>query len=323
MKFIAELCQNHNGDINNVLRMVDSAANAGATHVKIQHIYARNLVYRPEFEYGLEQNNVIKAIYRPWKQEYDRLKKLELSESDCEKFIDYASSAGLTPLTTCFTRGDIPLVKNQGFRSIKVASYDCASYPMLRELCREFDHIYLSTGATYDDELLYAIDILKENAKRFSLLHCVTQYPTPIEQMHLQRIIWLKQYTDEVGFSDHSLVIRDGILAAKAAIACGAEIIERHFTILGSEDTKDGPVSITEEDLRKLVDFSRLSKSDQLAVLDDQSPGWKVMLGSANRTLSDAELLNRDYYRGRFATPRVPNMSKRAEMIFNYEETPL
>jgi N,N'-diacetyllegionaminate synthase len=323
MKFIAELCQNHNGDIDNVLRMVDAAAAAGATHVKIQHIYAKNLTYRPEFELGLIQDDVVKSIHRPWEAEYSRLRNLELSDSECEKFVSHSQSVGLIPLTTCFTRGDIPRIKNQGFTSIKVASYDCASFPMLRELCASFDHLYVSTGATLDNEVIYGAEILSKSAKYYSLLHCVTQYPTPINQMHLNRITWLEQFSSEIGFSDHSLLERDGTLASKAAIACGARIVERHFTILDPNETKDGPVSITPQDLKELVAFSKLTTTDQLVLLDAKYPNWKIMLGDSNRELSDDELLNRDYYRGRFATPVRENANRRAEMIFNYEETPV
>ena len=323
MKFIAELCQNHNGNFDTVRRMVDAAAEGGASHVKNQHIYVRNLVYRPEFEDGLEEEGITKAIKRPWQPEYDRLKRLELTEDECARFVEYVESVGLVPMTTCFARGDVERIAQQGFRTIKVASYDCASFPMLRELAQRFDYLYVSTGATFDDELRHAADMLRNHAKGYSFLHCVTQYPTPLEAMHLNRIGWLQQYADEVGFSDHSLVSRDGVIAAKAAIACGAEVVERHFTISDPSETKDGPVSISKDDIRALNDFSRLSLEDQRAQLAEEHPGWEQMLGKAERWLSDAELLNRDYYRGRFATPRREGAHRLAEMVLNWEETPL
>ena len=102
--FIAELCQNHNGDFDTVLRMVDAAAEAGATHIKIQHIYSRNLVFRPQFENGLVLDGKVHSIKRPWQSEFDRLKTLELSDSDCRKFVEYVRSLNLIPLTTCFAR---------------------------------------------------------------------------------------------------------------------------------------------------------------------------------------------------------------------------
>ncbi|MBF9020217.1 general stress protein [Rhodobacterales bacterium HKCCA1058] len=323
MKFIAELCQNHNGNFDTLLRMVDAAAESGASHIKIQHIYARNLVYRPEFEQGLERDGQVFAIKRPWQLEYERLKRLELSEKECTQFVEYVEAIGLVPMTTCFTRGDVEQIAQQGFRNVKVASYDCASAPMLRELATRFEHIYVSTGATFDDEVRHAAHVLRQHSKAYSLLHCVTQYPTPLEVMHLNRIAWLQQFAGEVGFSDHSLVSRDGVVAAKAAIACGADVIERHFTISDPSETKDGPVSISADDVRVLVDFSKLSRVDQFTHLTEVHPGWEQMLGQAERWLSDAELLNRDYYRGRFATPRRTGAHRLAEMVLNWEETPL
>lgn len=323
MKFIAELCQNHNGDFDTLRRMVDAAAEGGASHIKIQHIYVRSLVYRPEFEEGLEQGGVQKAIRRPWQTEYNRLKGLELSEDECARFVEYVESLGLVPMTTCFARGDAEPIVQQGFRTVKVASYDCASFPMLRELAQRFDYLYVSTGATFDDELRHAADVLRQFAKGYSLLHCVTQYPTPLEAMHLNRVRWLRQFADEVGFSDHSLVSRDGMVAAKAAVVCGAEVVERHFTIADPSETKDGPVSITKEDIQSLMAFACHSPADQRALLSEEHPDWELMLGQTERWLSDAELLNRDYYRGRFATPRREGAHRVAEMIHNWEETPL
>ena len=323
MKFIAELCQNHNGSFDTVRRMVDAAAEGGATHVKIQHIYVRNLVFRPSFEKGLEENGVKHAIQRPWKAEYNRLRDLELTEDECSRFVDYTKSVGLIPMTTCFTRGDIGRIAQQGFETVKVASYDCASFPMLRELAQKFDYLYVSTGATFDDELVHAANILRKHAKGYSLLHCVTQYPTPLKAMNLKRIEWLRHYSAEVGFSDHSLVSRDGLAAAKAAIACGATVVERHFTITDSSLTKDGPVSIGKDDIRALVEFSALSREDQKGKLYEEHPEWVDMLGQATRSLSDEEILNRDYYRGRFATPRREGAHRQSEMVQNWEETPL
>ena len=108
--------------------------------------------------------------------------------------------------------------------------------------------------------------------------------------MNLSRITWLKNFTNSVGFSDHSLVVRDKVAAAKAAIYIGASIVERHFTISEASETKDGPVSITKSDLASIIDFSKLTKSDQLLHLNEIYPDWKVMLGSSDRMLSPEEL---------------------------------
>ena len=198
MFFIAELCQNHNGNFDQVLKMVDAAASAGATHVKIQHIYADNLSFRPQFENGLKVDNRILSIKRPWQIEYDRLKSLELTSSQCSQFVAYAEELGLIPMTTCFARSSISEILQQGFKTVKVASYDCSSYQMLRELCASFDSIYVSTGATFDSELKTAVKILKEHANDYSLLHCVTEY-LHLPKLNLSRIKFLQTSSRLVG----------------------------------------------------------------------------------------------------------------------------
>ena len=317
---ITEFCQNHNGDYDTLARMVEAAAANGATHGKMQTILADELAFRPQFEDGLEQNGETRSIKRPYGVEYERLKGLEISEQDTGRFIQACRDNGLVPMTTCFTRAQIDGLRQLGFKSIKVASYDCASFPMLRELARAFDELIVSTGATFDDEIRHAADILR--GKNFSFLHCVTIYPTPLEDVHLARMEFLRGLAPVVGFSDHSLVARDGLVAAKAALALGAEMIERHFTILDADQTRDGPVSIRPEHLKELADFAALALPERVSRLDGESPDWRKTVGEKSRRLSDAELLNRDYYRGRFANRR-PETVQGTRMIFNWEEGPL
>lgn len=321
---IAEFCQNHNGDFDTVERMIDAAGEAGATHAKIQNIYTGALAFRPQFELGLEVDAKVLSIKRPYQTEYERLKKLELTIDQCVRFVELTKAAGLVPMTTCFARGHVDDIAAQGFEAVKVASYDCASYPMLRELGARFREVIVSTGATFDDEIVHAAKVLKTAVAdgNYAFLHCVTIYPTPLDELHMARMEWLKTLAPRVGFSDHSLVARDGVLASKIAIAFGAEIVERHFTILGVDESRDGPVSINPVQLRELVEFAALSLSDQEQVLDQEFPKWRDATGDAHRPLGQAELLNRDYYRGRFATPRR-GLPAGVGMINNWEETPV
>jgi len=319
-EIIAEFCQNHNGKMDLLAKMIEEAAIAGATHGKMQTIMANTISYRPQFEEGLAVNGVVKSIKRPYAQEYDRLKTLEINHDETLLFIKYCKENGLIPITTCFTRFHVKELAEVGFESIKVASYDCASFPLLRELAEKFDEIVVSTGATFDDEVMYAADILAKT--KFAFLHCVTLYPTPLNEMHLLRMNWLRSMAPKVGFSDHTLVERDGLIASKGALALGAEIIERHFTILGPTESKDGPISVTPRALAELADFGKMPIEDRLSYMDSKHPEWRMMLGEEKRLLSDEELLNRDYYRGRFATPREESRNG-SRMIFNWEETPI
>lgn len=322
MIIIAELCQNHNGNFENVKKMVYSAAEAGATHVKLQSIYADNLAYRPVFENGVKLNDRVISIKRPWKEEYDRLKGLELEYNAFEEFVKLCELNKVIPLTTCFSRDSIKMIYEQGFSEIKVASYDCASFKMIEELTEKFKTLYISTGSTFDDEISYANKLLRSSNCLYSFLHCVTIYPTPLEYMNLDRINWLKNFSDKVGFSDHSLVSQNEVIATLAAIVFGAEIIERHFTILEPEQTRDGPVSINAIQLKEISNFAKLEKDQQIDYLNNIFPNWRIMQGKRQRRLTDQELLNRDYYRGRFASHR-DNFKNYGHMIYNWEQTPL
>jgi N,N'-diacetyllegionaminate synthase len=319
-KLIAEFCQNHNGNFDLLKKMAEAAAEAGATHGKMQTIFADTIAFRPQFEEGLIKNGEVKSIKRPYLDEYKRLKDLEISSSNTEKFVQICNDNGLVPMTTCFVREHVSHLAELGFHSIKVASYDCASFPLLEEISKKFDEIIVSTGATYDDEVIYAAKVLKDTD--FSMLHCVTLYPTPLEQMHMARMEWLRTLTPNVGYSDHSLVSDTGLLASKAALTLGADIIERHFSLLLPSETRDGPVSINKEELQDLSNFSKLSLSDRLSKMDEDHPNWRIVIGQKNRKLTNEELLNRDYYRGRFASLRKETTSGE-RMIYNWEGTPL
>lgn len=314
-RVIAELCQNHNGDVGLMKEMVAAAADAGADIVKIQAIFTSELTHRPRFDTDRDSDGR-PTIVRPFEAERDRLAGLEISYRDMEDFIDACSQARVEPMCTAFTRAQVAELAKLPWRSVKVASYDCASPPLLTELAAEFDHLYVSTGATTDDEVRAASALLRERDVRFTLLHCVTVYPTPRESLHLNRISWLKTMADEVGFSNHSLAT-EGIAADAAAIAVGAEVVERHFTILDAGATKDGPVSLDPTALGRLCALAHGPMNDVRAFVKEEVADLDVMLGDAERDLSEAELLNRDYYRGRFAS-KVGD-----EFVYNWEACPI
>jgi len=313
MIFIAEFCQNHNGDFELLKDMVYAAKESGADYAKIQTIFADMLSYRERFEEGIEKNGEVITIKRPYQAEYDRLKGLEISMEQQAEFVQLCNKVGIKPLTTAFTRDSVKAIKEVGFNQIKLASYDCASPTLLREVKDTFEKIFVSTGATFDNEIEQAAAILKD--ADFSLLHCVTMYPTPLDEFHLARMKYLRKYSESVGWSDHSLIARDGILGTLASVFYGADIIERHFTILPSEQTKDGPVSVRPEHVIELKSFSRLSKVQMNEYLEDKFPTYQITWGIAERLLSEAELRNRDYFRGRFA-----NKLTNGETVFNWEE---
>lgn len=321
MKFIAELCQNHNGDTETMIKMVQEASKAGATHVKLQHIFSKNLTFRYQFENGYEVDGKTLCIKRPYHEEFERLKKLEMDEHAIKKFIQICNEEGVVPCTTCFAREHINELYEIGFRSIKVASYDCASFQLLRELIKYDWEILVSTGATYDAEIEKASKILGAK-ETFSFLHCITIYPTPLNELNLNRMKFLRNFTEDVGFSDHTMIKTDGVKASIAALYYGAKIIERHFTILEASLTRDGPVSTSPREFAQITNFAKLEKQDQKIYVEEKLPNIKQYLGNEFRQLSHLELLNRNYYRGRFASNNIENPSPET-MIFNWEEIQL
>ena len=302
LKIIAEFCQNHNGDYSILKEMMHEAADSGATYGKIQTIFAEDLTFRERFEHGKKDADKIISIKRPYQIEYERLKKLELSYDEHRMFIDDCKKLGLIPLTTAFSRRSVDELTKLDMDTIKVASYDCASIPLIEDLAKKLSHLIISTGATYQSEIEKTAKLLVNKKVNFSFLHCTTIYPTPLERVNLAKMSTLKKYTKKVGFSDHTHVESDGIVASIVAIHLGAEFIERHFTILKPNQTKDGPVSINPNHVRQMVEFSKLSKFDQTNYLNEKYPNWRNILGESTGDLSDEEKLNRDYYRGRFGS---------------------
>jgi len=316
-KIIAEVCQNHNGSREILGEMIHAAAESGADYIKMQSIFSEDLTPRGRFEHGeTEDNGVVKAIKRPFRPEYERLSKLDLTEDDHLFFISECKKYNVIPITAVFSRMRIPFVSSLPWpeKIVKVPSYDCASFKMLEELAEHFDHLIVSTGATFDEEIAKAVEVIQNKGKKISLLHCVTSYPNSLDMCNFARIEWLRQFTPSVGWSDHSLIERDGIKAAKAALALGADIVERHFTILGKDETKDGPVSVTPELLKELAGFAKLPREEMLRLAKEEIPEFNSMIGLTQRELTHKEMLNRDYYRGRFASYTD------GEWIYNWED---
>ena len=312
---IAECCQNHNGDKEILKRMIHTAADNGADYVKIQAIRSSELTHRERFDEGeTNQDGSVKTIKRPYAPELERLKKLDLSLEDEAWFVEQCITAGVAPMTTVFTWKGIDEVKDMGYEAVKVASYDCASFPLLASLREHWSTIFVSTGSTFDEEIEQASNILR--GIDFHLMHCVTIYPTPLHELHLKRINFLRRFCSQVGYSDHSKPAETQLKACKLALALGASSLERHYTVLGPTETKDGPVSITPSMLKELRDFGNLDRNEQMESIKKEYPGWQEALGETTRPLSHAEMLNRDYYRGRFAS------SFNGEVVYNWQELP-
>jgi len=299
-KLILEICQNHNGSNNLLKEMIHAASETGAKFVKIQDIKSSELTYRPRFEKGKILKKKIVTIKRPYDKEYERLKKLDMKKNFISNFVKYCSLYNVTPMITPFTYESYNRIKNTKIKMIKIASYDCSSTNFLEKIKKLQLPMIVSTGATKKNEIIEASKLLKKSL--YAFLHCVTIYPTPLQKCNLKKINFLKNYCKLVGWSDHTYFERDEHIASLTSLMCGAEIIERHFTILKKDKTKDGPVSVNFKEAKELSQFMNYSKNGILKILNDKYKGrWEQCIGSGKTSLSHEELLNRDYYRGRFA----------------------
>ena len=260
VKIIAELCQNHNGDRIILDEMISAAAEAKADYVKIQSMRSKDLVYRERFEKGIIEGNRTKVIKRPFLIEFNRLKKLDLSEDDHYFFIEKCKKYKIKPMTSIFSINRKNFLKKlKEIDTLKVPSFDCSSHNLIKKLSKIQKSLIISTGGTFDREIIKTANILKKAKKKFSFLHCISIYPTPLNEANLLRIKFLKQFTDSVGISDHSNPDKNNHKLSIAAVKIGATIIERHFTILKKE-TRDGIVSVNQKQLQELVLLSKQKK---------------------------------------------------------------
>lgn len=299
INLIAEFCQNHKGDRGNLKEMIASASRAGFTHGKIQGLYSHELTKRPQFEVKDA------AIYRPHEAEVSRLQGLDLSEDDESWFVQECRRVNLTPMITVFSHIGVDRAKQAGFKSIKIASYDCGSLPLIRRVGTFADEIVVSTGATHWEQVkttALALKDFQELGIKVALLHARTIYPTPGNQTGLARMVALNDLGLPVGFSDHSRPDLDGVLATKFALTLGAKAVERHFTVLAKSETKDGPVSINEVEGKEISEFAAMNLVDKVANLGPDINRLGEFFAISSLQPTDVEILNSSYYRGRVAS---------------------
>jgi sialic acid synthase SpsE len=306
-KIIAELCQNHNGNEKILEKMISSAYKNGADYVKIQALYSNQLQFRERFE----ETNQKFSMYRPYLNEKERLLKLDLRFESEKLFVEICEDYKIDPMITIFTNMGAERAANAGFKHIKIASYDSNNFQLIHKALEFANFLFISTGATTVSEIQLLSIFLSENNFRnikVELLHCKTEYPNLERRVHLNRMSWLKSFSYSVGFSDHTRTYNEFggkeesiNLASKVAISLGASVIERHFSILSPELTKDGRISIQPEDLFELRRFINLSQRAKEFELQTNSDIVKSIIGSDNTNYEPSveEWWNRDYYRGR------------------------
>jgi N,N'-diacetyllegionaminate synthase len=247
---IAEAGVNHNGDLDIAKQLIDAASEAGADAVKFQTYKTEQLVCKTakKAEYQLKTTEKSET-------QYDMLKKLELTEYMHKELMDYCDKKNIMFLSTPFDIGSIKLLSRLGIQMFKIPSGEITDMPYLREVARQKKKIILSTGMSSMDEVKAAVKVLKDSgANDIILLHCNTQYPTPISDVKLLAMVKMRDETGlAVGYSDHT----QGIEIPIAAVALGAVIIEKHLTLDKNMKGPDHKASIEPYELRQMVEGIR------------------------------------------------------------------
>jgi len=237
---------NHNGRLEMARQLVDVAVQAGADTVKFQTFKTENFMTR-----NAEKAEYQKETTGAEESQYEMIKKLELSEEDFKDLFAYAQEKGITFLSSAFDKGSVDLLETLGVPAFKIPSGEITNFPLLRYIARKKKPIILSTGMSTLSEIEEALEVLqKEGAKEIILLHCITNYPAKIEDMNLRVMETLRNaFKLPVGLSDHTL----GITIPIAAVALGACVIEKHFTLDKNLPGPDHRASLDPDELRQMV----------------------------------------------------------------------
>ena len=249
---IAEAGVNHNGDIAKAKALIDKGAEAGVDYVKFQTFKAEKLVtkqaQRASYQDKNTQNN---------DSQYEMLKKLELSQVLHQELMDYCNQKGVKFLSTGFDTESLVFLAQLGITIAKVPSGEITNLPYLRQVASLFPEVILSTGMATIDEIKDAVKVLTDNGvskDKITILHCNTEYPTPMEDVNLKAMLHIQRELGlPIGYSDHTL----GIEVPIAAVALGATVIEKHFTLDKTLPGPDHKASLEPNELKAMVSAIR------------------------------------------------------------------
>ena len=247
---IAEAGVNHNGDIQTAKKLIDVAAEAGADYVKFQSFKADKLVSPSAKKASYQIKNTKKQNDN---FQYLMLKELELSIEDHYQLIQYCNSKKIKFLSTAFDVDGLFFLASLNLGILKIPSGELTNYPYLKAVAKTNHDVILSTGMANLDEIRKSIQVLINNGlnkDRISVLHCNTEYPTPMIDVNLKAMLTIKEKLGvSIGYSDHTL----GVEVPIAAVALGAKVIEKHFTLDRNLDGPDHKASLEPHELVKMV----------------------------------------------------------------------
>ncbi len=283
---IAEAGVNHNGDIAQAKKLIDAAAEAGSDYVKFQTFKASKLVTKAA-ERAEYQNSNTGGL----DSQFEMLRKLELSEDSHLELISYCKSKSIKFLSTGFDLDSLEFLNNIGIDLFKIPSGEITNLPYLRRIASFNKPVIMSTGMASINEVQEALEVLTQSGlpkNSISIVHCNTEYPTPMEDVNLKAMNDIGKRMDvEIGYSDHTL----GIEVPIAAVALGATVIEKHFTLDRNLPGPDHRASLEPDELKAMI----------IAIRNIE----KAISGSGTKEPSPSEIKNKTVARKSIVASRA------------------
>jgi N,N'-diacetyllegionaminate synthase len=249
---IAEAGVNHNGSIELAKKLIDAASEAKADYVKFQTFITENNITTSAVKAEYQINTTDKH-----ESQFEMIKKLELDRAAHEELLDYCNKKGIQFLSTAFDLESIVLLDDLNIPLFKIPSGEITNLPYLRYIGKFKKPIIMSTGMSTLKEIgvaMFALQAAGTDRSKITILHCNTEYPTPFEDVNLKAMLTIRDEFDvRVGYSDHTT----GIEIPIAAVALGAEVIEKHFTLDRALPGPDHKASIEPDELKAMVDAIR------------------------------------------------------------------
>lgn len=270
---IAEAGVNHNGSLDLAKQLIDKAVEADVDIIKFQTFKSEELVSKTARQAEYQQRNIGKKD----EGQLAMLKKLELSQADHEELISYCNERGIRFFSTAFDMDSIDYLHSLDMGIWKIPSGEITNYPYLRKIAQYKEPVILSTGMCELSDIEAAMKVLLDfgvHKEQITILHCNTEYPTPFADVNLKAMLEIgEKFGVQIGYSDHT----KGIEVPIAAVALGATVIEKHFTLDKNMEGPDHKASLEPDELKAMVSAIR---------------NIEQALGSGHKTISESERKN-------------------------------
>ena len=271
---IAEAGVNHNGSNELAKLLIDEAVESGVDYIKFQTFKSENLVTRTAKQADYQKKNIGDSD----NSQYNMLKELELSEEQHFELIEYCNKKGIKFFSTAFDMDSIDFLTSLNLGLWKIPSGELTNYPYVKKIASFGEPVILSTGMSSTEEISDTVNLLVSCGlpkEKITILHCNTEYPTPMCDVNLLAMNSIKKrFQTEIGYSDHTV----GIEVPIAAVALGAKVIEKHFTLDRNLPGPDHKASLEPSELKAMVSAIR---------------NIEQALGSEEKKVSSSEMKNK------------------------------